>query len=276
MAVLFAVAFIGHHTSFILSARAQSVGISIAVPDNSALLELVSTTQGFLPPRLTSAAMTSIASPATGDLVFNTTANGFYYYTGSGWTPIGGGRDWSLTGDAGTNPSTNFLGTIDAEDLVQKTTSREQLRVFATGDAGLTNTVNSAEQLIFYEPSDSGALYTAFKAAVQSTTVHYIWPPDDGLPSQALVTDGAGNLSWHTFATFGGSGSQSLWKRGSAAGGEYSDSTGSTDSGPYSIAAGFHTSVTGNYEIVLGDSTSGVSGSYGAVNGGSGNSSNRR
>ena len=256
-----------------ISASAQSVGISIAVPDNSALLELVSTTQGFLPPRVSSAQMASIATPATGDLVFNTTAIGFYYYTGSAWAPLGGGRDWSLTGDAGTTPTTNFLGTTDAEDLVQRTYSQEHLRVFSAGNVGLTNTLNTAEKLIFYEPSGSGNLYTAFKADVQTATVHYIWPPSDGLPSQALVTDGLGNLSWHTFATYSGGGSASLWKRGSAAGGEYSDSTGSSDSGPYSIAAGFHTAVTGNYEVVFGDSTSGVSGSYGAVNGGSGNSS---
>ncbi|HET6400478.1 MAG TPA: hypothetical protein VFH95_03680 [Candidatus Kapabacteria bacterium] len=266
--------FILHTSSFILSARAQSVGISIAIPDNSALLELVSTTQGFLAPRMSGAAMLLISSPAAGDLVYNTTASTFYYFNGSIWVPIAGGLDWSLTGNSGTSPSTNFLGTIDGEDLVQKTNSTEHLRVFNGSAVGLTNTNNISESLIFFEQSDTGTRYTAFKAGIQTTTPHYIWPlGGDGLPNQALVTDGAGNLSWHTFATFGGSGSQSLWKRGSAAGGEYSDSTGSSDSGPYSIAAGFHTKVTGNYEIVFGDSTSGVSGSYGAVNGGSGNSS---
>ena len=34
------------------------------------------------------------------------------------WTAGGGGSGWSLTGNAGTNPSTNFLGTTDNQSLV--------------------------------------------------------------------------------------------------------------------------------------------------------------
>ncbi len=252
---------------------AQNVSIGTAAANNSALLHLESTTQGFLAPRMTNTQMLAISTPATGDIVYNTTYANFYYYTGTVWIPMAGGNNWSLTGNSGTSPTTYFLGTKDSVDLVQKTDNNERLRVFAAGNVGLTNVTNSAEALIFYEPSGSGTLYTGFKAGIQSGTVHYILPPSDGLPNQALVTDGAGNLSWHTFATFGGSGSESLWKRGSASGGEYSDSTGASSSGPYSLAAGYHTNVTGNYEIVFGDSTQGVSGSYGAVNGGSGNAS---
>ncbi len=265
---------------FLPRAYAQSVGISIAVPDNSALLQLQTTAQGLLLPRLTNAQMLAVTTPATGDLVYNSTYVNYYYYNGTIWTPLVG-NGWSLTGNSGTSPSTNFLGTIDAEDLVQKTKAIEHVRFYNGGNVGLTNTNNSAESLIFYEPSGSGTRYTGFKAGVQKADTlgvispHYIWPlGGDGLPNQALVTDGSGDLSWHTFATFSGSGSELLWKRGSAAGGEYSDSTGSSSTGPYSIAAGYHTTVTGNYEAVFGDSTSGVSGSYGAVNGGSGNSSN--
>ncbi|HEY3876176.1 MAG TPA: hypothetical protein VGM92_11925 [Candidatus Kapabacteria bacterium] len=264
-----------------ISASAQNVGISTATPDKSAILEMQSTSQGFLPPRLTNTQMTNVSLPgvpATGDLVYNSTYVNYYFYNGSIWTPmIGSG--WSLTGDAGTNPSTNFLGTKDAVDLVQKTNNMEHLRIYNGGNVGLTNS-GLAETLFFYEASGLGTKYNAFKAGVQTADTlgviipHYVWPlGGDGIPNQCLVTDGTGNLSWHTFATFGGSGLLSLWKRGSAAGGEYSDSTGSSDSGPYSIAAGFHTTVTGNYETVFGDSTSGVSGSYADVAGGSGNSS---
>jgi hypothetical protein len=255
------------------SVRAQNVGVSTATPDNSALLDLETTSLGLLPPRLTNTQMLAVTTPATGDLVFNSTYSTYYYYNGSFWVPLIG-SGWSLTGNSGTSTSTNFLGTIDAEDLVQKTKSVEHLRVYNGGGVGLTNSNNSAEKLYFYEASGLGSLYNAFRAGIQSTTVHYIWPlGGDGLPDQALVTDGAGNLSWHTFTTFNGSPNQILWLRGSAAGGEYSDSTGSSDSGPYSITAGYLSTVTGNYEMVFGDSTSGVSGSYGDVNGGSGNSS---
>jgi hypothetical protein len=53
--------------------RAQNVGIGIATPDNSALLQLQTTTLGFLPPRMSDAQIQSISSPATGDLTYSTT-----------------------------------------------------------------------------------------------------------------------------------------------------------------------------------------------------------
>lgn len=223
-------------------------------------------------PRLTNAQMLAISSPATGDLVWNTTYTNYYYYNGSIWTLLCG-QGWSLTGDLGTNASTNFLGTKDATDLIQKTNVRERFRVYSGGDVGLINTLNQAEELRLFEPSSSGALFTGFKAGAQAGNVHYILPLADGTANQALVTDGSGNLSWHTFSTFGGSGSQSLWKRGSATGGEYSDSSGNSSSGPYSLSAGKGNSVTGNYEVVFGGNNQGVSGSYGTVHGGGSNAS---
>ncbi|RZN82783.1 MAG: hypothetical protein EVB11_07190 [Winogradskyella sp.] len=41
---------------------------------------------------------------------------------------------WSLTGNSGTNPTTNFLGTIDAQDLVFRTSNVERMRL--RSDAG--------------------------------------------------------------------------------------------------------------------------------------------
>ncbi|MCB0428327.1 MAG: hypothetical protein KDD16_13580, partial [Mangrovimonas sp.] len=49
---------------------------------------------------------------------------GFYYWdnTTSAWIPIGNNSNlgWNLTGNTGTNPSVNFIGTMDAQDLVFK------------------------------------------------------------------------------------------------------------------------------------------------------------
>jgi hypothetical protein len=49
----------------------------------------------------------------------------------------GGGGGWSLTGNAGTSPGTNFLGTSDAQALVVKTNNAERLRVAANGNVGV-------------------------------------------------------------------------------------------------------------------------------------------
>ena len=44
---------------------------------------------------------------------------------------------WSLTGNSGTNPSTNFLGTTDNQPLVIKTNGAEAMRVAADGKVGI-------------------------------------------------------------------------------------------------------------------------------------------
>lgn len=62
-----------------------------AVPATSALMDLTSTTRGFLPPRMTEAQRDAIASPATGLVVYNTDTNALNYYDGSAWTAVGSG-----------------------------------------------------------------------------------------------------------------------------------------------------------------------------------------
>jgi hypothetical protein len=55
----------------------------------SAVLELKSTTKGFLPPRVTSVQKLAIVSPATGLLVYQTDATaGYYLWTGTRWDPL--------------------------------------------------------------------------------------------------------------------------------------------------------------------------------------------
>jgi len=44
---------------------------------------------------------------------------------------------WELTGNAGTNPATDFLGTTDNEPLIIKTNGAERLRIDSTGNVGI-------------------------------------------------------------------------------------------------------------------------------------------
>jgi hypothetical protein len=71
-----------------MSINGQSVGIGIETPNTSAKLQIDSTTQGFLPPRMTSAQRDAIASPATGLVVYNTTDNLLSFYNGTAWTNL--------------------------------------------------------------------------------------------------------------------------------------------------------------------------------------------
>ena len=54
----------------------------------SAVCELVSTTQGFLPPRMTTTQRDAIGTPATGLVVYNTTTDKLNVYTGSAWEAV--------------------------------------------------------------------------------------------------------------------------------------------------------------------------------------------
>lgn len=54
-------------------------------PSASAILDVRSTTQGFLPPRMTTAQRDAISSPATGLIIYNTTTNKHQGYNGTTW-----------------------------------------------------------------------------------------------------------------------------------------------------------------------------------------------
>lgn len=78
-----------------LSAFSQT-GIGTTAPDASAKLDVSATNKGFLPPRVTLTSgtdNTTIPSPATGLLVYNTGNNaglvaGYYYWNGTSWATI--------------------------------------------------------------------------------------------------------------------------------------------------------------------------------------------
>ncbi|CAB4134637.1 hypothetical protein UFOVP280_48 [uncultured Caudovirales phage] len=67
------------------TARVQNK-LSVGTPTQAtAVMEITSTTQGFLPPRMTTTQKNAIASPATGLMVYDTTLNVITYYNGTTW-----------------------------------------------------------------------------------------------------------------------------------------------------------------------------------------------
>jgi len=124
--------------------KAQNVGINSTgtAPDNSAMLDVSSTTKGMLTPRMTQAQRNAIGTPATGLLIYQTdNTAGFYHYDGTVWTLLatGANNDWKLVGNTGTTAGTDFLGTTDAQALVFKTNNTEKMRITSTGSVGINN-----------------------------------------------------------------------------------------------------------------------------------------
>ena len=65
-----------------------SIGKGTAAAVASSIVELSSTTKGFLPPRMTNAQMVAIATPATGLVVYDTTNNKLNVYDGTNWVAV--------------------------------------------------------------------------------------------------------------------------------------------------------------------------------------------
>ncbi|MFN3316100.1 MAG: hypothetical protein ACK40K_04755, partial [Raineya sp.] len=119
-------------------AFAQGVGIG-GTPDGSAMLDVQSTTKGFLVPRMTLAQRGSIASPANGLLIYQTDGDiGFWYYDApaSLWRKLTT-DGWLLTGNAGTVDGTNFLGTTDDVPLNFRVNNQKAGRIASNGQTFL-------------------------------------------------------------------------------------------------------------------------------------------
>lgn len=72
----------------IISKGHVSVGTAASAA-GAAILDVVSTTQGLAPPRMTTTQMNAIASPFDGLVIYNTTAHAPYAYENGTWTTVG-------------------------------------------------------------------------------------------------------------------------------------------------------------------------------------------
>jgi len=91
MKKFFTAAFLFLLISKINTTNAQvGIGVSTSNVNSSAQLEVLSTTKGFLPPRMTTSQRDAINSgnPAEGLVIFNTTKNCMQYKSDTGWVSV--------------------------------------------------------------------------------------------------------------------------------------------------------------------------------------------
>jgi hypothetical protein len=132
---------------YLAFSQSLSINTDGSTADASSILDVKSTTKGLLIPRMSKTEKNSIASPSTGLIIFQNGPDsiGLYFYDGSAWIRMSANNTaWSLTGNAGTDPATNFLGTTDSISLAFRTKNIEQMRLTPLGVVGLgTSTPNS-------------------------------------------------------------------------------------------------------------------------------------
>lgn len=144
----------------------MGVSETAITPHASSILELKSTSKGFLAPRMTAAQRAAISSPATGLIVYQTDGtSGYYFYNGSAWTSLGQQITFStgLTNSSGTvtvNTSQNIskLSNLTTNGIVTTSSSDGTLGVTSTlpvanGGTGVTSSTGSGNVVLSTSPT---------------------------------------------------------------------------------------------------------------------------
>lgn len=156
---------------FYTDASQDAIGIGTNAPDNSALLDLRSTTKGFQPPSMTSTQRDAITSVSSGLMVYDNTNDDLNYYNGTAWRRTvtasastlhtGGVLFADAMGSSVDNDSTNFfwdnsskrlgIGTnVPAEKLeingnIRFTTDDAEIRFSSNANKYIKHTSNTIE-----------------------------------------------------------------------------------------------------------------------------------
>lgn len=172
------------------------VGIGPGLPDSSAILDIESSTQGILVPRMTASQRQLISSPAQGLLVYQTNGlQGFYFYDGSNWLGLNAG-DSDAISDADQDTKIQVEESADEDIIRFDIDGSEQFRMHnRVIEPGTKNTFMGLEAgqntNHFGSPlsGNVGIGYRAFQSNVDGSLSVAI-----GRESMKQMTDGVGNI----------------------------------------------------------------------------------
>ena len=176
--------------------NAGNVAIGTPTPSSKSILDIASTTAGVLFPRVTSVQRTAIAPAATdlGLRVYDTTTNTFWYWNGIVWVQDAvTSNSWGITGNTGTNPATNFVGTTSNVDLSFRTNSTEKVRIGANGSVAInTGAVPSAFEKLQVNHTGAGndAILVINNDASTAGYGNAVWARNSNVTGTSIVASG--------------------------------------------------------------------------------------
>ncbi len=162
-------------TAQVLSNKTFSDSVAVGqsgAPDASSVLELESTTKGFLPPRMTEAERDAISSPAESLIIYNTDTSLLNIYDGATWGALtGGGGIVDLTADVtGVLPEANG-GTNQS--------------TYTTGDTLYASATDTLSKLAIGSDGDVLSVASGVPA----------WVAPSGNSPNEVISSGSGNFS---------------------------------------------------------------------------------
>ena len=171
-----------------VATTAQSVGINDdgSAANASAILDLKSTTQGFLPPRMTGAQRATITSPAQGLMIYCTDcgiSGEPQYYDGTQWKNLIGGT--ATTSTARVTIGTQVWATVNLD----VTTYRDGTTIPQVTDPTQWSNLTTGAWCYYNNNSSSGTTYGKLYNWYAVAGIH---DADPNTPNKVLAPTG-----WH-------------------------------------------------------------------------------
>lgn len=134
--------------SFVADAQLK-VGDNPTNIQKSSILELESTKQGLLLPRISDTADINALTPPNGMIIYFTPDNSLRLRSAGAWKKIAdmsaATANWSLKGNSGLDSAGNFIGTLDGQPFTIKTNNAARVIVSSDGNIGIGTTTPSAK-----------------------------------------------------------------------------------------------------------------------------------
>lgn len=173
-------------TFLLLSGAASAqlkVGTNPSQINKSSILELESTRQGLLLPRIPGSNLTAAPLNAAPDgmIIYVTDSASLFIRKNNLWQrmsvdSVANNGSWSTTGNAGLDSTKNFIGTKDQQALIFKTDNAERMRFTANGNIKVAATTiptgSDQVQVVVIDPTSNTLMQRTIAASAFNNAIN--------------------------------------------------------------------------------------------------------